>query len=868
VDRIILDSLKTDSLENAQLSVVRGSEVRTYQLLSQLPHGKTAAAWKASDSLGKLYAIKFALKGEYDSHSLEAEISRVYRLATPLIAKIDYYGTPNAACDEIPWSELYAIIVDWVDGISLKKYLAENGNEVTLDEFRQFAHDLCEILASLREHDLVHNDLHDRNLLVVKQRSALTGAATLRIVAIDTGQLKLVERQSAILDSWRNQLATLRDLSDSTPLCVSKQARLEELIDVFGRTDHECVVGHLCSFHNSLNCGAAQTDLRTRRFLDELPAVLQLAIDSDASRRVDDPKALFDLLEAKVPSSFAVDQPSMGSPFDLPSAELIRSDRQLMELFSEEYPRLDECRSNAPVYIYGPRGCGKSTLLRSMSLKALLSSHDPVAALSQNQFIGVYLSCSSELRSRFLLFPEEAYVALEASIVRYFTLLLVEALSTTFDYILSWDVGRSAEPRFGMTDALAVKCCQIISERLELPSDATRYLGSSPFAHLSAQLRRVRDSLWKDILSRRSSATLPDAQAIFDIVKELEQLCPFLAERRVAFLLDDYSNQRIPAELQRRLNQTITFAKQGSPIFKVSSEYYGVDLAGIQEGREVREINIGSEYVRLRGRKRWQFLRTMLERRFDYLKAPVDMTMVLSLSGMEPAISMAREIAAANREKRKFHYFGLDTVSDVCSGDFATGLDVVRRIFEHGHVNWRNPSPVAPSIQHDAITEYAAREFDYIRYRSADGQKKYEIVDRLCWLSHKAAIDHTRKKGDENVPVVKNHFDISESAMAELLRHSKHAGLFDDLVRKGILFPLDASRSRESHDGTRRYMVRRIFLTRYNAPLGRDNPIRIDTLERLRLLLTEPREFVAAELASMGNGVSTAPAANQKDFDW
>ena len=82
---------------------------------------------------------------------------------------------------------------------------------------------------------------------------------------------------------------------------------------------------------------------------------------------------------------------SMVSPFDLPSAELIRSDRQLMALFSDQYPRLDACRSNAPVYLYGPRGCGKSTILRSLSLKAVLESANPSEELAKIPFIGIYI---------------------------------------------------------------------------------------------------------------------------------------------------------------------------------------------------------------------------------------------------------------------------------------------------------------------------------------------------------------------------------------------------------------------------------------------------------------------------------------------
>ena len=63
------------------------------------------------------------------------------------------------------------------------------------------------------------------------------------------------------------------------------------------------------------------------------------------------------------------------------------------------------------------------------------------------------------------------------------------------------------------------------------------------------------------------------------------------------------------------------------------------------------------------------------------------------------------------------------------------------------------------------------------------------------------------------VPVVKNHLDIAEAAMRRTEeQYPEHAELFHDLVRRGVLFPLQASRSRKGHDATRRYMIRRILL--------------------------------------------------------
>ncbi len=129
---------------------------------------------------------------------------------------------------------------------------------------------------------------------------------------------------------------------------------------------------------------------------------------------------------------------------------------------------------------------------------------------------------------------------------------------------------------------------------------------------------------------------------------------------------------------------------------------------------------------------------------------------------------MARQIRAAHESKKRFYYHGLDTISDLCSGDFAMAIDLVRRIFDSARVDWRAPTTISPVTQDKIIREHAKHEFEYIRYQSRDGRAKYEIADRLCWLSGQCILKKDTTKDDVIVPVVKNHLDISETAMRDL----------------------------------------------------------------------------------------------------
>lgn len=849
-DRSLLDTLVEHELADRRIKIEAAQgDVRTYTLVKKLGTGKTGVAWQATDSLDRPWAIKFVLKDDYKTHSLAAEAKRVAKLTTNHLAHIEFFGVPSISDSSLNVAPFYAIVVEWVPGQSLKDFLTENKN-LTVKGMLRFARTLCEVVADLRENGLSHNDLHDGNIIIAKSADPLTREIRLDAKVIDTGTLKTEERRIELVEGWQGKLADIQAIMLETKSDLSQQAeRLKRWIGWFGRSDQEWIVYHLCQFSNALYRQFSLHDAPTKRFLWRLPPLLEKMIDPDLSRRLADPALMYKHLESLWTEASQPEAPKMTSPFDLMSAELIRSDRQLRDLFSVEFPGLQECQGSDPIYLYGPRGCGKSTILRAISIKAMLSLSDPADELKKLHSVGVYLACSAELRSRFWLIPPSDYEITEPNVVRFFNLLLAEQLADTLEGIHLWDKDHATAPMFGMSDEQAIEICRRFRSRIGIDEASGRFALTSPFAVLKLQLRRERDTLWGRILDREPSAARADGQLVFDLCSELADCSPFFRDRQIAFLLDDYSKQRIPVALQRKLNQAITFSKQGNPIFKVTSEYGGVDLDGIQEGREVREVNIGMEYVDLADSQRWRFLKNVLEKRFAYLKKEVDLLTVMPFSGISPGVPMAKELKRCHQERQDFHYHGLDTISDLCSGDFAMGLDLVRRIFERANVAWQTPSQITPKIQDAVIRRYSSQEFEYIRYLAPHGRQQHEVVDALCWLAKESVNKRTTKKEGESIPLIKIHLDIAEPVLAQLEQDGGDPWkIFQSLTDKAILFPIDTSRARQAGQGTRRYQVRRILLARYGSPLGRHTPVRIDDFESMRFLLTEPREFVKHEL--------------------
>jgi len=121
----------------------------------------------------------------------------------------------------------------------------------------------------------------------------------------------------------------------------------------------------------------------------------------------------------------------MTSPFDLPSAELIRSDHELMALFSDQYLALMRAEATHRFISTGLAAVVSLRFYVPFRFGAILEVDDPAAALAKIPFTGIYISCSQELRSRFWLMKDADFEILDGHLVRYFTLLLIEGLVET-----------------------------------------------------------------------------------------------------------------------------------------------------------------------------------------------------------------------------------------------------------------------------------------------------------------------------------------------------------------------------------------------------------------------------------------------------
>ncbi|MEI8198256.1 MAG: hypothetical protein WCI73_20375, partial [Phycisphaerae bacterium] len=533
-------------------------------------------------------------------------------------------------------------------------------------------------------------------------------------------------------------------------------------------------------------------------FIDSLISFFQSTTDEDLDRRIQSPDRALNVLETLYQSSKLNDkleEKFLRTPFDYPSSEMIRDDKEFSKLFSEECPWLEQSKMIRSLYIYGPRGSGKSSVLRWLSFKTFMAG-------SERNFddlleIGIYISCSVELRSRFWLFSEKSIDDMEVEIVRFFNYLLLEEL---FDNLSKMaEIQKSGEFDFRFTNDKLTFFTEWVLHRMDVLGEHVRLEGQGHFAYLKIAVRKRKWETWTKIQKATPSTENSDPSLINDICREIENNFDYFKKRIITFLIDDYSSQRIPIYLQKKLNKTISFAKQGMPIFKVTSEYNGVDLEGIDRSREVTEINIGEKYTSL-DEDGTAFIENIINKRLESTN-PKFKAKIVELLGRTKYQPDEMAMAIANESKsvgETFYYYGIDCIHWICSGDIALALELVKKLFDNGQIKPDSKKMISESIQHKMIQSFSHEEVKRLRYIVPNGDKIYEIVCHLCLLSHTIVKNKTIKKADRGtIALCKTHLDIKNDLIVQLENNNSDLYKILSLLNsKAILFSLNSSRTR------------------------------------------------------------------------
>ncbi len=766
-----------------------------YTLSAYIGKGKIGVVYKAERSdIRDVVACK-VIPSKHLKPGWETELAKVVKLES--IPGVVHYRQHLAETID---GELYAIILyEFVEGENLGSYCRRHETEVTLPFIENLLRQALETFHAMRVKDVTHGDLHEGNVLIASDPRFPGKQLRIKIADFGIGSTSF---------NWQPK-------DDYYQLALICRKLLESYIDsAFLEGEDRRVY-----------------DFLVNQFLRQI-----IETDPNVGEYVRNPEKLIDALEEIRKAKHTAPQLGLQHPFDYLSCEQIGDSFELLQLlYSSNFPGFADLTERSNTILTGPRGCGKTTILRNLSLRTqALAGKLNVDALPN--FIGVYYQCS-DLYYAFPNLKDSPAEGDRKVIIHYFNLAMLFEVLETFS---------------SLGDFRPLVLSERVMAELEgflrgfIPSYVSPPAGTDLLRHMKSVVssEKIRTKRWLD--SGKKGAG-PDSFLPMDFLKHLCRLfqenVPWLRGRPFYFFIDDYSLPRISRALQTSLGDFI-LDRYSECFFKISTEsattIWPIDSHGklLEETREYEMVDLGDYFLHASFEVKQAFLRDVVNQRLrNAAERRGELEDIVAVLGHSPFKSY-NELALAIRDQTKrIQYCGWDLVVDLCSGDIAIILRMIRDIFSQARGQEQDFKIAEPTVQDRAIRENSNGFLSRIETAPENGPMLRKIAEAFGEVA--SWYLRTLNSGNllSNPPW--QAFRIEVRSRPEL--KGEALKLYNELIRYGVFLRDVRGKSQRGAVVPRLYLRRLLIPTFKLTPSTRDN-IGLNPDEFI-MLLTDPPSF-------------------------